>query len=142
MIKHDQVEICSAVSVLFIGNHCEYHKENQTLEEGGESSKLHSSCMFFSNFCHNYHHNYHCNNHYHYPKKKGHTRKTLFLTSKKEDQDDRIGGIFVFSQAMFNHPCLQLIACCKISSCMDHIHNLESGRMPRMEAGRVQACSR
>ena len=26
MIKHDQVEIGSAVSVLFIDNHCDYHK--------------------------------------------------------------------------------------------------------------------
>ena len=48
--------------------------------------------MFFSHFCHNYHqnyhnyhHNYHCNHHYHHQQKKiGHTRKTSFLTSKKE----------------------------------------------------------
>ena len=60
--------------------------------------KLHSNCMFFSHFCHNYHqnyhnyhHNYHCNHHYHHQKKIGHTRKTSFLTSKKEDQVAQIG---------------------------------------------------
>ena len=45
-----------------------------------------------------------------------------------------------YTQALFNHPWS--IACCKISSCMDYIHNLGSVRMPRMEAGKVQACSR
>ena len=54
--------------------------------------------MFFSHFCHNYHqnyqnyhHNYHWNHHYHHQKNFGHTRKTSFLTSKKEDQVARIG---------------------------------------------------
>ena len=52
--------------------------------------------MFFGNFCHhydqNYHHNYHCNRHYH-QYFFCHTRKTLFLTSEREDQVARIGGM-------------------------------------------------
>ena len=53
--------------------------------------------MFFSNFCHNYHQNYHdnyhCNHHYHIKIFFGHTRITLFLTLKKEDQVARIRGM-------------------------------------------------
>ena len=53
--------------------------------------------MFFSHNYHqnyhDYHHNYHCNHHYHHRDFFGHTRKTLFLTSKKEDQVARIGGM-------------------------------------------------
>ena len=46
--------------------------------------------------------------------------------------------IYPSKECFLFHPCHQLIACSKNSLNMDHIHNLRSARMPRMEAGRVQ----